>query len=258
MQQKIVHMRGFGIAEVVVIVAAIVLLAVIVAPIFIREKHPPGQTQCQSNQRQITLAFLMYANEHNETLPEASIAWSLIGKEDKKVFKCPNSADVANSYVYNAILSNKRIEETEDPTTIFSTADGTSSPIAGTYANVAYDLTNISTTRHADRFIASFADGHVETTKSADVAHWLPATSQSSSELKCTATIAVPLTTTIPNAAWEVTTGEAENVVGLPKGGMLGGELTFNKSGIYMITAKGTATANGPTTVYRINVVPNP
>ena len=258
MQQKTFHVRGFGIVEVVVIVAAIVVLAAIIYPIIGDRDRGHKQNPCTNHQRQIAIAFSLYAQEHDEALPEARIAWSIIEKYDKTLLKCPNLAGVANAYVYNAMLSKKRLEDIKEPTSIFLTADGTSNPIAGTYASVAYDMTNISTTRHINCFIASFADGHVETTKSADVANWLPATSQASSELKCSAGVAVPLTTTIPNAAWEVSTGEAADVAGLPKGGMLGGELTFNKSGIYTITAKGTATAESPTTVYRINVGPNP
>ncbi|MEI7831868.1 MAG: hypothetical protein WCJ56_01535 [bacterium] len=259
MQQKTLHMHGFGIAEVILIVLVLALLVGFLFPLYerSREKDGQGYYSCSSNQRQIATAFTIYANENNDTFPDAATAWVNIDKYDgPRLLRCPGIVDSGNAFVFNAILSRKRAEEIKDPTSIFLTADGTSSPIAGTYPNVAYSLTNIDTTRHKKKFYASFVDGHVQLLDSAEIISWLPATSQASTNMKCSAGVAVPLTTTIPNAAWEVSTGKAEDVAGLPQGGMLGGELTFNKSGIYMITAKGTATANGPTTVYHINVGP--
>ncbi len=257
MRYKISMPRGFGVVEAIIVAAAVVILAVILYPIFAPRHHPSMQPQCMTNQRQIAIAFSMYTQEHDETFPDASIAWTLFKNENAPVYRCPDYRGAVNGYVFNARVSKRKLSDLSYPisTTCFLTADGKSSEIPGTYANVAYDQTNIDTQRHKGSFYSSFVDGHVEMINNREIiTTWLPAKSQQYTSLTCTAGVAQPVTTTHASATWAVTSGVADNVSGLPAADMLGGDVTFTKAGMYTITATGSAAVEPPTTVYEFKV----
>ncbi|MEI7831896.1 MAG: Ig-like domain-containing protein [bacterium] len=89
------------------------------------------------------------------------------------VTRCPNKTGVANGYVFNSALSGKSLGDTAttDPTSIWMTADGLHTNAGTTMPNVAFALVDVDGTRHANSFISSSLDGHVEmnlgTTKTA-------------------------------------------------------------------------------------------
>ncbi len=225
--------RGFTLIELLVVIAIIAILAAILFPVFSKAREKARQTQCTNNQRQIALAVLMYAQENDEILPDAGTIWSQINLSSasgantallqaaSKVTKCPDLTSRPNGYVYDAKLSNKSLGDTGigDPTSYFVTADGTSSAIAGSYPNVAYDLTNLDQGRHAGKLISSYLDGHVDMPVAATVTSWLPATSPATfpaaTTTNYTTGTSFPITTTIPNATWAVTTGSAADITGL-------------------------------------------
>jgi len=59
--------------EVLVAVAIMSLLAAILFPIFAQAREKARQTTCLSNQKQIGLAILMYAQDYDEMLPHGNI-----------------------------------------------------------------------------------------------------------------------------------------------------------------------------------------
>ena len=61
--------RGFTLIELLVVIAIIALLAAILFPVFAKAREKARQTQCLSNIKQLALAVLMYANDHDEFLP---------------------------------------------------------------------------------------------------------------------------------------------------------------------------------------------
>ncbi len=108
--------------------------------------------------------------------------------------------------------------------------------------------------RHKPYFCSSFLDGHVEYLKGKDITTWLSAKSQQYTSQTCPAGVAQPVTTTFASATWAVTSGVVDDVSGLPKADMLGGDVTFSKAGSYTITATGSAVVAPPTTVYEFRV----
>jgi len=60
---------GFTLIELLVVVPIIAVLAALVLPALAMAKQKGQQTACVNNVRQLTLAVLMYADEHDETLP---------------------------------------------------------------------------------------------------------------------------------------------------------------------------------------------
>jgi len=57
---------GFTLIELLVVIAIIAILAAILFPVFARAREKARQTSCLSNQKQIALATLMYAQDYDE------------------------------------------------------------------------------------------------------------------------------------------------------------------------------------------------
>ena len=64
--------RGFTLIELLVVIAIIAILAAILFPVFARAREKARQASCQSNLKQITLAFLMYMSDYDQRFPIAS------------------------------------------------------------------------------------------------------------------------------------------------------------------------------------------
>jgi len=96
--------HGFTLIELLVVIAIIAILAAILFPVFARAREKARQASCQSNEKQLTLGFLMYAQDYDERLP-GQITWTNSGTEytwhskifpyikNVPVYTCPSGPD---------------------------------------------------------------------------------------------------------------------------------------------------------------------
>src|SRR5438045_8254156 len=64
--------HAFTLIELLVVIAIIAILAAILFPVFARAREKARQASCQSNLKQIGIAFKMYVQDYDETWPNAA------------------------------------------------------------------------------------------------------------------------------------------------------------------------------------------
>jgi len=62
--------KGFTLIELLVVIAIIAILAAILFPVFAQAREAARKTQCLSNVRQIGNAYMLYAQDYDEALPQ--------------------------------------------------------------------------------------------------------------------------------------------------------------------------------------------
>lgn len=70
--------KGFTLIELLVVIAIIAILAAILFPVFARARENARRASCQSNQKQIGLAFLQYTQDYDERYP-GDLMWTPTG-----------------------------------------------------------------------------------------------------------------------------------------------------------------------------------
>jgi prepilin-type N-terminal cleavage/methylation domain-containing protein/prepilin-type processing-associated H-X9-DG protein len=130
---------AFTLIELLVVIAIIAILAAILFPVFAQAREKARQSSCQSNMKQIGLAFLQYISDYDEKYPpvvgcaipsipcdaanyqqvmadlNGGVNRALIGPYVKNngIFACPSSAarpsaaNAAIAYLYNDLLAAK-------------------------------------------------------------------------------------------------------------------------------------------------------
>jgi prepilin-type N-terminal cleavage/methylation domain-containing protein/prepilin-type processing-associated H-X9-DG protein len=64
--------RGFTLIELLVVIAIIAILAAILFPVFAQARESARKASCLSNLKQLGLAFHMYSQDYDETMPGAA------------------------------------------------------------------------------------------------------------------------------------------------------------------------------------------
>jgi prepilin-type N-terminal cleavage/methylation domain-containing protein len=77
--------RGFTLIELLVVIAVIAILAAILFPVFAQARARARQIACASNTRQLALGILMYAQDHDDTLPPVAYPTAGGGTDDNAV-----------------------------------------------------------------------------------------------------------------------------------------------------------------------------
>src|SRR5438105_6999247 len=60
--------KGFTLIELLVVIAIIAILAAILFPVFAQAREQARRTSCLSNEKQVAISILMYAQDFDETL----------------------------------------------------------------------------------------------------------------------------------------------------------------------------------------------
>ena len=139
---------AFTLIELLVVIGIIAVITAILFPVFAGIREKGRQTQCLSNERQLSMAVLQYAGDNDETLFVAGeyargLGWA--GKccpyvKSTRVYRCPNddTADVpagaaysvnaqamsAVSYGFNSNLAGEHVPALVNARTIPSVALG--------------------------------------------------------------------------------------------------------------------------------------
>src|SRR3954462_9321456 len=69
---KLDRKQGFTLIELLVVIAIIAILASILFPVFARARENARRSSCQSNLKQLGLAFAQYTQDYDERLPGAT------------------------------------------------------------------------------------------------------------------------------------------------------------------------------------------
>jgi prepilin-type N-terminal cleavage/methylation domain-containing protein/prepilin-type processing-associated H-X9-DG protein len=187
--------NGFTLIELLVVIAIIAILAAILFPVFARAREKARQTTCTSNQRQISASLQMYAQDHEEVMPDAT-AWTQAAKAgDDKLYDCPASGRKGSGgdpdYIYigakytgsgtgsDTLLSGGSMGDFPDPASTPVIGDRISSSLipyitysdAGTPAVLIadQDIVPYIGFPHSGSAIFGFLDGHVASVAQASV-----------------------------------------------------------------------------------------
>jgi prepilin-type N-terminal cleavage/methylation domain-containing protein/prepilin-type processing-associated H-X9-DG protein len=117
--------QAFTLIELLVVIAVISVLAAMLFPVFASAREKARQVSCLANEKQLSLAFLAYAQDNDEHLPPgvlpAATPWFWAGEgwagqlypyvRSTQVFRCPDDtttgtsrSDLPVSYGYNINL----------------------------------------------------------------------------------------------------------------------------------------------------------
>ncbi|OPZ86471.1 MAG: putative major pilin subunit [bacterium ADurb.Bin429] len=167
--------RGFTLIELLVVIAIIAILAAILFPVFAKAREKARQNSCMNNQRQIAIELQMFAQDHDEYLPNQKTVWAQLGLTPKLI-QCPTAGkNNPNAYGYNYNVSGVTLGDIPDPTTTFLTADGKSSTFVHDEIspNVIYTKAGF-VDRHSTRVVVSYVDGHIDLKKPTEIAITVP------------------------------------------------------------------------------------
>lgn len=166
MESNIKPYRGFTLIELLVVIAIIAILASILFPVFAKAREKARQAACESNEKQLGLAFIQYTQDYDEYFPPGSntngAGWA--GQlyqyvKSTGVFACPDDSTPsvaggsAVSYAYNANFTKENGKPITNAqlaapasTVLLAEMNGDQADIAETTAGAANDCYVVSPT----------------------------------------------------------------------------------------------------------------
>ena len=128
----------------------------LLAPVVSRAQEKAKQTSCLSNMKQLSIAFMMYAND-NDALPDETWAADIFDYiKNKQVFACASRPEIPVGYAMNEALLGVELANIARPSQtvlLFETNKGGDNPIGG-----PDDVPDEGV--HNEGINCAFADGH--------------------------------------------------------------------------------------------------
>ncbi|MFQ6099031.1 MAG: prepilin-type N-terminal cleavage/methylation domain-containing protein, partial [Armatimonadota bacterium] len=190
MCQRLANRRGVTLVELIVVTAVIAVLAGMLMPVFAQARAKARAVSCQSNERQLACAILMYCSDYDDVLPKAfftrpprypdghwaaSYWWSVIRPyvRNLAVHSCPDAPGRWSGYGYNARLSWHAETDIQKPSQTVLLCDNTLTlihpHIVAHVSSPAERSTNPGSSfpdpRHLGMCNFAFVDGHVKSLK---------------------------------------------------------------------------------------------
>jgi prepilin-type N-terminal cleavage/methylation domain-containing protein len=164
---------GFTLIELLVVIAIIAVLAAILFPVFAKAREKARQSSCTSNQRQIAMGVIMYAQDHEAQIfaDPGTGPWTaaLSSYMDNKIFDCSTQTGAGSAakpeYGFNANMYSATLSELITPADAILLGDlkQTSTAARTTFSIGSFD-TDLDT-RHGGGVLVGCADGHVSFVK---------------------------------------------------------------------------------------------
>lgn len=102
------YQRAFTLLELLVVITIISLLAAILFPVFARVRENARRASCQSNMRQMGLAFVQYTQDYDETMPLAQLELAPAGSSDFLTWRSGIYPYIKNFQAYQCPSNPKR------------------------------------------------------------------------------------------------------------------------------------------------------
>jgi prepilin-type N-terminal cleavage/methylation domain-containing protein/prepilin-type processing-associated H-X9-DG protein len=197
---------GFTLIELLVVIAIIAILAAILFPVFAKAREKARQSSCANNEKQISLAFIQYVQDWDETFPISY--YYPVGTDpifncmydnnavmpyvkSAKVWKCPSRTDDGMpsdairpsaagtgpsygmdymDYGLNGQLASKTLAQIEAPASVFMVLEQAFGSDGGQGSlSSGHGLEAITPPLHSEGENFGFADGHVKWIKRASL-----------------------------------------------------------------------------------------
>ena len=96
--------KGFTLIELLVVIAIIAILAAILFPVFAQARAKARAALCLSNEKQIGLSVMMYAQDYDDTMPFSTYPKGWCGSSTANAVSNPKWIDMIYPYVKNTAL----------------------------------------------------------------------------------------------------------------------------------------------------------
>ncbi len=138
--------------------AAVPLLGAVGMPVLSQSRSKAQTAECRNNMKQLAIAMVMYANDHDEHYPRAN-AWREALRpymKDESILHCPADHG-SGGYAMNLKLSGQPMARVMNPagTVLFYETNASGADAKGTGDDLAW--------RHNGTHNVAYVDGHVET-----------------------------------------------------------------------------------------------